>query len=72
MFYFDVKYTIRMVAIIVLTLVMVRSTFLFEILEHIVLNLHHLIPGYGHPNEHKVYRVSMYKSRGGEENLLGG
>ena len=23
------------------------------------LNLHHLIPGYGHPNKHKVYRVSI-------------
>ena len=24
------------------------------------LNLHHLIPGYGHPNKHKVYRVSIH------------
>ena len=26
------------------------------------LNLHHLIPGYGHPNEHKVYRVGINDS----------
>ena len=29
-----------------------------KVLEHS--NLHHLIPGYGHPNECKVYRVRMH------------